>query len=51
MAGYKTFKTKKTLAVARNRNKPVPQWFRLKTDSKIKWNNKRRHWRRTSLGL
>ena len=51
MPSQKSFKIKKTLAVAAKRNRPVPQWFRMKTDSKIKWNNKRRHWRRTKLGL
>ena len=39
MAGYKSFKIKQTLAVAAKRNKPVPQWFRMKTDSKIKVTN------------
>jgi ribosomal protein L39E len=29
----------------------LPQWFRMKTDNKIKWNAKRRHWRRTKLKL
>jgi len=35
-AGYKSFIVKRKLAVAAKRNKPVPQWFRMKTDSKIK---------------
>ncbi|PLW50956.1 hypothetical protein PCASD_01231 [Puccinia coronata f. sp. avenae] len=28
-----------------------PQWCRLKTDAKITYNAKRRHWRRTKLNL
>ncbi|KAI9428745.1 hypothetical protein H4582DRAFT_2091100 [Lactarius indigo] len=28
-----------------------PQWFRLKTDTKIQYNAKRRHWRRTKLNI
>ncbi|PPQ71275.1 hypothetical protein CVT26_012046 [Gymnopilus dilepis] len=30
---------------------PIPQWFRLKTDTKIQYNAKRRHWRRTKLNI
>ena len=48
---HKTFRTKRTLAVKLKQNKPIPQWFRLKTDSTIRYNNKRRHWRRTKLGI
>ena len=48
---HKTFRTKRTLAVKQKQNKPIPQWFRLKTDSTIRYNNKRRHWRRTKLGI
>ncbi|KAK5578551.1 hypothetical protein RB653_008223 [Dictyostelium firmibasis] len=32
-------------------NRPVPQWIRLRTDNTIRYNNKRRHWRRTKLGI
>lgn len=27
----------------------MPNWFRMKTDNKIRYNAKRRHWRRTKL--
>lgn len=47
----KTFRTKRTLAKKQRQNRPLPQWIRLRTDNKIKWNAKRRHWRRTKLGL
>ncbi|CAE6399660.1 unnamed protein product, partial [Rhizoctonia solani] len=47
----KTFRTKRILAKAARQNRPLPQWFRLKTDSKIQYNAKRRHWRRTKLNI
>ncbi|CAL1706707.1 unnamed protein product [Somion occarium] len=47
----KTFRTKRILAKASRQNRPIPQWFRLKTDSKIQYNAKRRHWRRTKLNI
>lgn len=42
---------KKKLARKARQNCQVPHWFRLKTDSKIRYNHKRRHWRRTKLGF
>ena len=47
----KTFRTKRTLAKKQRQNRPLPQWIRMRTDNTIKWNAKRRHWRRTKLGL
>ncbi|PWN97316.1 hypothetical protein FA09DRAFT_330481 [Tilletiopsis washingtonensis] len=47
----KTFRIKSKLAVAAKKSRPIPQWFRLKTDNKIQYNKNRRHWRRTKLGL
>ncbi|EFB25950.1 hypothetical protein PANDA_021515, partial [Ailuropoda melanoleuca] len=32
-------------------NRPIPQWIWMKTGNKIRYNSKRRHWRRTKLGL
>lgn len=32
-------------------NVPLPQWVRLKTDNTVRYNSKRRHWRRTKLGM
>ena len=29
----------------------MPNWIRYKTDNKIRYNAKRRHWRRTKLGF
>ncbi|KNZ58223.1 hypothetical protein VP01_1972g1 [Puccinia sorghi] len=47
----KTFRVKRILAKAQVQNRPIPQWCRLKTDAKITYNAKRRHWRRTKLNL
>ncbi|PWN33064.1 uncharacterized protein FA14DRAFT_126351 [Meira miltonrushii] len=47
----KSFKTKVTLAKASRQNRPIPPWFRMKTDNKIQYNKNRRHWRRTKLGI
>ncbi|KAI3616913.1 60s ribosomal protein l39 [Moniliophthora roreri] len=35
MPSQKTFRTKQKLAKAARQNRPIPQWFRLKTDTKI----------------
>ncbi|KAF5357384.1 hypothetical protein D9758_005843 [Tetrapyrgos nigripes] len=51
MPSQKTFRTKRILAKASRQNRPIPQWFRLKTDTKIQYNAKRRHWRRTKLNI
>ncbi|SGZ50597.1 CIC11C00000004198 [Sungouiella intermedia] len=47
----KSFRTKQKLAKASKQNRPLPQWIRLKTDNKIRYNAKRRHWRRTKLNI
>lgn len=47
----KTFRTKLALSKAQRRNRPIPNWFRLKTDNKIQYNALRRHWRRTKLNI
>jgi len=51
MPSHKRLKTKITLAKKMKQNRPIPQWIRLRTDNKIRYNMKRRHWRRTKLGL
>ncbi|EFP81940.2 60S ribosomal protein L39 [Puccinia graminis f. sp. tritici] len=51
MSSNKTFRVKRCLAKAQVQNRPIPQWCRLKTDAKITYNAKRRHWRRTKLNL
>ncbi|KAB0371761.1 hypothetical protein FD755_016699, partial [Muntiacus reevesi] len=38
------------LAKKQKQNSPIPQWIRTKTGTEIRYNSKRRHWRRTKLG-
>ncbi|XP_041620763.1 large ribosomal subunit protein eL39-like [Vulpes vulpes] len=51
MSSHKTFRIKRFLAKKQKQNRPIPQWIWMKTGSKIRYNSKRRHWRRTKLGL
>ncbi|MEJ1276821.1 ribosomal protein L39 [Cricetulus griseus] len=51
MSSHKTFRIKRFLAKKQKQNRPIPQWIRMKTGNKIRYNSKRRHWRRTKLGL
>lgn len=51
MASYKTYRIKRFLAKKQKQNRPIPQWIRMKTGNTIRYNSKRRHWRRTKLGL
>ncbi|KAG0192982.1 60S ribosomal protein L39 [Apophysomyces sp. BC1034] len=47
----KTFRTKVKLGKAQKQNRPLPHWFRLKSDTKIRWNAKRRNWRHTKMNI
>lgn len=49
MGRFKPLAVKKKYAKKMNQNKPVPYWIRMRTGNRIKWNEKRRHWRRTKL--
>ncbi|KXN74438.1 ribosomal protein L39e [Conidiobolus coronatus NRRL 28638] len=51
MPSNKTFKHKRILGKAQKQNRPLPHWIRLKTGNTIQYNAKRRHWRRTKLGI
>ncbi|CAO2594435.1 60S ribosomal protein L39 [Lemmus lemmus] len=51
MSSHKTFRIKRFLAKKQKQNHPIPQWTQMKTGSKIRYNSKRRHWRRMKLGL
>ncbi len=51
MGAHKTLLMKKRLAKTQRQNRPLPNWFRYKTDNKIRYNAKRRHWRRTKLKI
>eukprot|EP00294_Goniomonas_avonlea_P012659 CAMPEP_0114540934 /NCGR_PEP_ID=MMETSP0114-20121206/1035_1 /TAXON_ID=31324 /ORGANISM="Goniomonas sp, Strain m" /LENGTH=52 /DNA_ID=CAMNT_0001725135 /DNA_START=43 /DNA_END=201 /DNA_ORIENTATION=+ len=52
MPSQKTFRTKRILGKKLKQNRPIPQWIRFRTGCKGRtYNAKRRHWRRTKLGL
>eukprot|EP00924_Labyrinthula_sp_SR-Ha-C_P000487 maker-scaffold_27-snap-gene-0.34-mRNA-1 protein AED:0.03 eAED:0.03 QI:0/0.5/0.33/1/0/0/3/1382/77 len=51
MPSNKTLKTKVKLARAAKKNRPIPGWVRFKTGNTIRYNAKRRHWRRTKLKI
>ncbi|KAL8734911.1 MAG: hypothetical protein Q9166_001263 [cf. Caloplaca sp. 2 TL-2023] len=48
---HKSFRTKQKLAKAQKQNRPIPQWIRLRTGNTIRYNAKRRHWRKTRIGI
>ncbi|OWF50552.1 60S ribosomal protein L39 [Mizuhopecten yessoensis] len=48
---HKSFRIKMRLAKKQKQNRPVPQWVRMKTGNTIRYNAKRRHWRRTKLKM
>ncbi|XP_059128944.1 large ribosomal subunit protein eL39-like [Peromyscus eremicus] len=48
---HKTYRIKRFLAKKQKESCPVPQWIQMKTGNKIRYNSKRRHWRRTKRGL
>ncbi|KAF3986740.1 hypothetical protein FT663_04314 [Candidozyma haemuli var. vulneris] len=47
----KSFHIKQKLGKASKQNRPLPQWLRLKTNNTIRYNAKRRHWRRSKLNF
>ncbi|KAM8771282.1 LOW QUALITY PROTEIN: ribosomal protein eL39-like 2 [Rhynchonycteris naso] len=50
MSSQKTFKIKRFLE--KKQNWPILHWIQMKNGKiKIRYNFKRRHWRRTKLGL
>uniref|UniRef100_A0A7J3ZIZ5 Large ribosomal subunit protein eL39 n=1 Tax=Fervidicoccus fontis TaxID=683846 RepID=A0A7J3ZIZ5_9CREN len=49
MAHFKPLGKKLRLASALNSNSPVPAWVVVKTRRKVRFNIKRRHWRRQKL--
>ncbi|KAM9582717.1 large ribosomal subunit protein eL39-like [Trichechus inunguis] len=51
MSFHETFRIKRFLAQKQKQNCPIPQWICMKTGNKIRYNSKRKHWRRTNLGL
>ncbi|XP_057552414.1 60S ribosomal protein L39-like [Hippopotamus amphibius kiboko] len=51
MSCQKTFRIKRFLAKKQKQNRPITQWIPMEIGNKIRYNSKRRHWRRTKLGL
>jgi large subunit ribosomal protein L39e len=51
MGAIKTIHKKKKYAKKMNQNRPIPYWVRFKYNSKQRYNEKRRHWRRTKLKM
>ncbi|XP_062935099.1 large ribosomal subunit protein eL39-like [Cynocephalus volans] len=51
MSFHKTFRIRLLLAKKQKQNQPIPQRTQIKTGKKIRYNSKRRHWRRTTRGL
>ncbi|KAM7159213.1 large ribosomal subunit protein eL39-like, partial [Molossus nigricans] len=50
-SSHKIFRIQRLLAKKQRQNWPIPQWTQIKIGGKIRYNSKRRHWRRTKLGL
>ncbi|XP_037364189.1 60S ribosomal protein L39-like [Talpa occidentalis] len=51
LSSHKISRIKRFQAKKQKQNRPIPQWIWMKTDNKIRYNSKRRHWRRSKLGL
>uniref|UniRef100_A0A8C9M2F1 60S ribosomal protein L39 n=1 Tax=Panthera tigris altaica TaxID=74533 RepID=A0A8C9M2F1_PANTA len=51
MSSHKSFRIKRFLAKKQKQNRPITPWIQMKTGNKIRYNSKRRLWRRTKLGL
>uniref|UniRef100_U3B6V0 Large ribosomal subunit protein eL39 n=1 Tax=Callithrix jacchus TaxID=9483 RepID=U3B6V0_CALJA len=51
MSSYETFTIKQFLANKQKENRPISQWIQIKTGNNIRYKPKKRHWRRTTLGL
>ena len=51
MGSIKTYRKKVRMAKKIKQNRPLPNWCRYRTDNKIRYNMKRRNWRRTKLNF
>ena len=49
MGSIKSFRKKTRMAKKIKQNRPLPNWIRYRTDNTIRYNARRRHWRRTKL--
>lgn len=50
-SSHKTFSLKRFWVKIQKQSCPIPQWIQMKPGNKIRYTSKRRHWRRTKLGL
>ncbi|XP_032955404.1 60S ribosomal protein L39-like [Rhinolophus ferrumequinum] len=50
-SSHKTFRIMQFLAKKQKQDRPTPKWIQMKTCNKIRYNSKKRDWRRTKLGL
>ncbi len=51
MGSIKAFRAKVKRAKLMRQNRPLPQWFRMKTNTKVRYKGKRRHGRRTKAKI
>lgn len=51
MGAHKSLRMKKKLGKQIRNNRQMPNWYRLKSDTTMRYNMKRRNWRRTKLGF
>nr|P0DJ61.1 RecName: Full=Large ribosomal subunit protein eL39; AltName: Full=60S ribosomal protein L39 [Tetrahymena thermophila SB210]4V8P_AB Chain AB, RPL39 [Tetrahymena thermophila]4V8P_DB Chain DB, RPL39 [Tetrahymena thermophila]4V8P_FB Chain FB, RPL39 [Tetrahymena thermophila]4V8P_HB Chain HB, RPL39 [Tetrahymena thermophila] len=51
MGANKTLNMKKRFGRKIKQNRPLPNWYRYKSDTNIRYNSKRRNWRRTKLKI
>lgn len=49
MGAIKSYRLKKRLGKKNKNNRPMPNWIRMRTGNTVRYNAKRRHWRRTKL--
>jgi len=49
MGAHKSYRLKKRLGKMNRKNRPMPNWMRMRTGNTVRYNAKRRHWRRTKL--
>jgi large subunit ribosomal protein L39e len=51
MGSNKTSRLKAKLGKKQKQNRQIPNWIRFRTGNTIRYNAKKRNWRRTKLGF
>ena len=51
MGAHKSLRIKLRYAKKMKQNRQVPYWARMKRDNTVRYNSKRRNWRRTKIGF